>query len=57
MLIRAKSNNRATVAVDLEPGSLFCMSYASQISHEHGIPKTRKLHGQRISAVFRERPP
>ena len=57
MLIRAKSNNRATVAVDLEPGSLFCMSYASQISHEHGIPKTRKLHGPRISAVFRVRPP
>ena len=57
MLIRAKSNNRAAVAIDLEPGSLFCMSYASQISHEHGIPKTRKRHGQRISAVFRVRPP
>ena len=57
MLIRAKDNSRATVAVDLEPGSLFCMSYASQISHEHGIPKTRKLQGPRISAVFRVRAP
>ena len=57
MLIRDKTNSRATVAVDLEPGSLFCMSYASQISHEHGIPKTKKPHGPRISAVFRVRPP
>ena len=56
MLIRDKTNNQATVAVDLEPGSLLCMSYASQISQEHGIPKTRKKQGPRISAVFRVRP-
>lgn len=56
MLIRAKAGNRATIAVDLEPGSLLCMSHASQITHEHGIPKTKKVQGARISAVFRVRP-
>jgi alkylated DNA repair dioxygenase AlkB len=56
MLIREKKGNRATLTVDLEPGSLLCMSYASQITHEHGIPKTKKTQGARISAVFRVRP-
>lgn len=56
MLIRAKAGDRQTIAVDLEPGSLLCMSHASQITHEHGIPKTRKPQGPRISTVFRVRP-
>lgn len=56
MLIRAKVGDRQTIAVDLEPGSLLCMSHASQVTHEHGIPKTRKPQGLRISAVFRVRP-
>ena len=56
MLIRAKVGDRQTIAVDLEPGSLLCMSHASQVTHEHGIPKTRKPQGPRISAVFRVRP-
>ena len=56
MLIRAKAGARQTIAVDLEPGSLLCMSHVSQITHEHGIPKTRKAQGSRISAVFRVRP-
>jgi alkylated DNA repair dioxygenase AlkB len=56
MLIRAKAGTRATIAVDLEPGSLLCMSHASQITHEHGIPKTKRRQGARISAVFRVRP-
>jgi alkylated DNA repair dioxygenase AlkB len=56
MLIRAKAGTRATIAVDLEPGSLLCMSHASQITHEHGIPKTKRHQGARISAVFRVRP-
>lgn len=56
MLIREKAGNRATLAVDLEPGSLLCMSHASQLTHEHGIPKTRKPQGPRISVVFRTRP-
>jgi alkylated DNA repair dioxygenase AlkB len=56
MLIRAKTGSRNTLAVDLEPGSLLCMSHASQLTHEHGIPKTKKPQGPRISAVFRVRP-
>ena len=56
MLIRAKDGKRATLSVELEPGSLLCMSHASQFTHEHGIPKTRRPQGPRISAVFRVRP-
>ncbi|TWI01712.1 alkylated DNA repair dioxygenase AlkB [Luteimonas cucumeris] len=56
MLIRAKAGDRQTLAVDLEPGSLLCMSHVSQKTHEHGIPKTKKPQGPRISAVFRVRP-
>lgn len=56
MLIRAKAGTCDTIAVDLEPGSLLCMSHASQITHEHGIPKTKRAQGPRISAVFRVRP-
>ena len=56
MLIRAQHGARETLAVDLAPGSLLSMSHASQLSHEHGIPKTRRAQGPRISAVFRVRP-
>ena len=56
MLIRAKAGDRSAIALDLEPGSLLCMSHASQLSHKHGIPKTKKPQGPRISAVFRVRP-
>ncbi|UHQ22840.1 alpha-ketoglutarate-dependent dioxygenase AlkB [Lysobacter sp. 5GHs7-4] len=55
MLIRAQRGARETLAVDLAPGSLLSMSYASQLSHEHGIPKTRRAQGPRISVVFRVR--
>ena len=60
MLIRRKGGggrgDRQALAVDLEPGSLLCMSHASQVTHEHGIPKTRRMQGPRLSAVFRVRP-
>jgi alkylated DNA repair dioxygenase AlkB len=56
MLIRAREGRRETVAVDLAPGSVLSMSHASQSTHEHGIPKTRRTQGPRISVVFRVRP-
>ncbi len=56
MLIRAREGRRETLAVDLEPGSVLSMSHASQSTHEHGIPKTRREQGPRISVVFRVRP-
>jgi alkylated DNA repair dioxygenase AlkB len=55
MLIRAKGGDRTTLAIELEPGSLLSMSHASQLTHEHGVPKTKAPHGPRISAVFRVR--
>lgn len=56
MNIRAKSGARRAIGIDLEPGSLLVMSHASQLTHEHGIPKTAKAVGPRMSAVFRVRP-
>lgn len=56
MLIRARDGRRETLSVDLAPGSVLSMSHASQRTHEHGIPKTRRAQGPRISVVFRVRP-
>ena len=56
MGIRAKAGNRRSVFIELEPGSLLVMSHASQITHEHGIPKTTHHVGPRMSIVFRVRP-
>ena len=56
MSIRAKTGNRQNMFIELEPGSLLVMSHASQITHEHGIPKTTRHVGPRMSIVFRVRP-
>lgn len=56
MQIRARAGRRERVAVDLEHGSLLVMSHAAQVSHEHGIAKTVRAVGPRISVVFRVRP-
>ena len=56
MRIRAKHASGPGVGVELAPGSLLVMSHASQRSHEHGIAKTARAVGPRISAVFRVRP-
>ncbi len=56
MLIKAKAPGSRAIAIDLMPGSLLSMSHASQLTHEHGIPKTRRHQAARISAVFRVRP-
>ncbi len=56
MTIRAKEAPRRARHLDLEPGSLLVMSYATQLHYTHGIPKTRETVGPRISVVFRVRP-
>ncbi len=56
MLIRPKSGDRRSIGIELEPGSLLTMSYAAQLTHEHGVPKTTRSVGERISVVFRVRP-
>ena len=57
MRIRAQTDHRDAFDVELDHGSLLVMSHASQLTHEHGIPKTAKPVGPRMSAVFRVRPP
>ena len=53
MTVRAKEEPRRVVHVDLEPGSLFVMDYATQIHYTHAIPKTNAAVGERISLAFR----
>lgn len=56
MTIRAKQPPRRAFHTDLERGSLFVMSYDSQIHYDHGIPKSDAPVGERISLAFRVRP-
>jgi alkylated DNA repair dioxygenase AlkB len=53
MTIRAKAAPRRTIHVDLEPGSLLVMDYATQLHYTHGVPKTADPVGERISLAFR----
>lgn len=53
MTIRSKEPPRRTLHVDLEPGSLFVMDYATQLHYTHAIPKTDAPVGERISLAFR----
>jgi len=55
MNLRAKAGGWGC-GLDLAPGSLLAMSHASQLTHEHGIPKTARPVGMRMSVVFRARP-
>jgi alkylated DNA repair dioxygenase AlkB len=52
MSIRPKAGGRA-VQIELEAGSCLVMSYASQFTHEHGIPKVADVTEPRISLAFR----
>jgi alkylated DNA repair dioxygenase AlkB len=54
--LRTKTQPKQKFDLDLEPGSLLVMSYATQLHLDHGIPKTKEPVGPRISIVFRERP-
>ncbi|HMD37433.1 MAG TPA: alpha-ketoglutarate-dependent dioxygenase AlkB [Vicinamibacterales bacterium] len=53
MDIRAKAAPRRLIHIDLEPGSLFVMDYATQIHYTHAVPKTTEAVGERISLAFR----
>jgi alkylated DNA repair dioxygenase AlkB len=57
MTIRAKEPPKRVLHVDLEPGSLFVMDYATQLHYTHGVPKTTEPVGERISLAFRVRRP
>ena len=53
MTIREKAAPRRAIHVDLEPGSLLVMDYATQLHYTHGVPKTNEPVGERISLAFR----
>jgi alkylated DNA repair dioxygenase AlkB len=55
MAIRSKTRPVRRFDLDLEPGSLLIMSYATQAYYDHGIPKTTEPVGERISMAFRVR--
>ncbi|HTV92389.1 MAG TPA: alpha-ketoglutarate-dependent dioxygenase AlkB [Verrucomicrobiae bacterium] len=55
MTIRSKAKPRRVFDLDLEPGSLLVMSYETQRTYDHGIPKTSNEVGPRISLAFRVR--
>lgn len=57
MLIRRQDKGARVLRITLEPGSLLVMSHASQFTHEHGIPKTTRPVGARISCAYRSRVP
>ena len=56
MTIRTKAAPRRTTHIDLEPGSLLVMDYATQLHYTHGVPKTPEPVGERISLAFRVKP-
>jgi alkylated DNA repair dioxygenase AlkB len=56
MTIRTKTAPRRTTQIDLEPGSLLVMDYATQLHYTHGVPKTPEPVGERISLAFRVKP-
>jgi alkylated DNA repair dioxygenase AlkB len=55
MALRERQGARRALDIDLEPGSLLTMSFATQHHWDHGIPKTRGDVGPRISLAFRVR--
>jgi len=56
MRLSTQAPPRRSLQIDLEPGSLLLMSYASQLRWLHGIPKQSGPQLPRISLAFRVRP-
>ena len=56
MAIRTKAAPRQSIRIELEPGSVLLMTYATQHYFDHGIPKSTAAAGPRISLAFRRRP-
>jgi alkylated DNA repair dioxygenase AlkB len=56
MTLRERAFPKRSFDLDLEPGSLLTMSYATQFHYDHGIPKSRGQVDARISLAFRVRP-
>ena len=54
--IRAKTLPRRVIHLDLDPGSLLVMDYATQLHYTHAVPKTTIPVAERISLAFRVKP-
>lgn len=55
MSVRSKAEPRRSFHLDLEDGSLLVMGYETQVHYVHGIPKTSRPVGERISLAYRVR--
>lgn len=55
MTIRAKTEPRRVLHVDLAAGSVLVMGYETQRHYTHAVPKTSEPVGPRISLAFRVR--
>jgi alkylated DNA repair dioxygenase AlkB len=53
MSLREKKESARNQYLEVEPGSVLIMSYDSQTTHVHGIPKQNRACGPRISLAFR----
>jgi hypothetical protein len=56
MTVRAKEPPRRVIHVPLEPGTLFVMSYSTQLHYTHAVPTAPDAVGERISLAFRVKP-
>jgi alkylated DNA repair dioxygenase AlkB len=57
MTIRGKEPPKRAMHIDLDPGSLLVMDYATQLHYTHAVPKTTDAVGERISLAFRVKHP
>jgi len=57
MTIRGKEPPKRATHIDLDPGSLLVMDYATQLHYTHAVPKTTDAVGERISLAFRVKHP
>lgn len=55
MTIRTKLPPKRLLQIDLEAGSVLCMSWETQRHYDHAIPKQRERSEPRISLAFRVR--
>src|SRR5687768_10649164 len=53
MTIRTKAAPRRSMHIDLEPGSLLVMDYATQLHYTHAVPKIKDVVGERSKLAFR----
>ena len=51
--LRARDAGRATLDLDLPHGSLLRMAGGTQRNYRHALPRSRRVHAQRLNLTFR----